>query len=194
MAAAACIAIVNVGCGDDEDASARGSGDAPSGTEAREPSPSPSPPSGGDAGAEGDERGRLPFSFSRPRGFLRGRAPEPIVASLLVDRRNAILISRFGGGAPTGAQLREAIQRKLTEAGVDARVTLERQPSGLELVATNLSEFRTTDQVAGRPVDARRLYFSAGNTIWEVNCQYTRQGRERVLAGCAHVASSLRPR
>jgi hypothetical protein len=135
----------------------------------------------------------LPFSFSRPQGFVRGDAPKPIVASFLLDRRNVILISRFGSGAPTASQLQEAIQRKLTEAGSKARATLKRNRGGLELIAINLSEFRTNDQVAGRPVAARRLYFSAGDTIWEVSCQYTPQERDRVLAGCARVASTLQP-
>ena len=195
FALAAWVAVVNLGCGEGEDASSRASGNAaqPSAA-APEPSERPSRPSGGDARGEVDAGRRLPFTVSRPSGFVRGRAAEPIVASLLLDRRNAILISRFGRGAPTGRELQEAIQRKLTEAGAGVRATLERQAGGLEVVAINLSEFRTSNQVAGRSVAARRLYFSARNTIWQVSCQYTRERRERVLAGCAHVESSLRPK
>jgi hypothetical protein len=195
VAAAACVCIVvDVGCGDDG-ASSRRSGDAaPSTTEAPERSQDPASSRKSDAGAGADDRARLPFSFSPPRRFIRGRAAGAIVASLLLDRRNAILISRFGSGAPTGEELQAAIQRKLTEAGSDLRATLERHAGGPDIVAIHLSEFSTSNQVAGRPVAARRLYFSAGNTIWELSCQYTREGRKRVLAGCAHVASSLRAR
>ena len=194
LAAAICICIINVGCGDDR-ASARRSGDAvPSRTAAPERSRDPASASRSDTRAGAGHRGRLPFSFSPPRRFIHGRAAGAIVASLLLDRRNAILISRFGSGAPTGEELQAAIQRKLTEAGSNVRAWLERHAGGPDLVAINLSDFSTSNQVAGRRVAVRRLYFSAGNTIWEVSCQYTREGRKRVLAGCAHIASSLRAR
>jgi hypothetical protein len=133
----------------------------------------------------------LPFAFSRPRGFLHGGTTATIVASMLLDRRNAILISRFGTGTPTSGQLKAAIQSKLS--GSNAHTTVEHR-RGFDFVTIDVSEFQGSNEVAGRQVAARRLYFVAGHAIWEVSCQYSRDLRKRVLAGCSRVATSLRRR
>jgi hypothetical protein len=189
--AAACFALFTTGCAVNHDAPSNESEASRAATP--EPARSSTSPRGGNAAARAKAHGGLPFSFTAPKGFLRGRALDPIVASLLIDRRNAILIARFGTGAPTGAQLQRAIQSKLTAAGSRARAIVKRQPGGLDVITIDVSEFPEGNEVAGRPVAARRVYFSAGNTIWEMSCQYTRERRARVLAACGEVASSLRP-
>ncbi len=181
---ASSFALLSLGCGDD----AASPPERTTATPVRTAAPS------GSAGAEAQERGGpgdLPFAFSLPKGFVRGRSTEQIVASVLLDRRNAILIRRFGHGEPTPEQLRDAIQSKVSAAARTERATLYDGP-GFDFVVLDLSQFRT--QVADQPVAGRRLFFSAGGAIWEVDCQYTREGRERVLKGCARVVSTLRPR
>lgn len=182
--------LLAAGCGggDEEPAAGGTAGPTASATATATPSPSTAAPLATEGGAD-DE---LPFAYGRPSGFIVGRKSGKVVGSLLIDRRNALLIGRFGSGSFRPAELRDTIERKLRAAGNSTPVRLER-PGAIELVRIDLEDFRTADTVAGQRVAARRLYFAAGDEVWEISCQYTRARRAKVLAGCDDLAASLRP-
>lgn len=101
-------------------------------------------------------------------GFIRGLAlpDREILASAVLDRRNAILLARasFADGAP--AEVRAALGRRLRQSGQSLPVT--------------------TETHGGTPMA------TVTDVGWELSCQYTAGRRATVLRGCVTVADTLR--
>jgi hypothetical protein len=130
--------------------------------------------------------------FAVPRGFVRGKAvpARGIVASAVMDRRNAIIVSEFGPQEVPPGELRDALAEKLRSAGVSTPVRIERH-QGISMPSITLDRFRSTNSIAGERVGAKRLYFSAAGRVWEVSCQFTPARRSAVLRACDEVASTI---
>jgi len=131
--------------------------------------------------------------FAVPQGFIRGKAvpARGIVASAVMDRNDAIIISQFGTQEVPPGELRDALAAKLRSAGVSTPVRVERH-QGISMPSITLDRFRSTNAVAGERVGAKRLYFSAAGHVWEVSCQFTAARRSAVLRACDQVASTIK--
>jgi hypothetical protein len=131
--------------------------------------------------------------FAVPRGFVRGKAvpARGIVASAVMDRRNAIIVSQFGPQEVPPGELRRALATKLRSAGVSTPVRVERH-QGISMPSITLDRFRSTNEIAGERVGAKRLYFSAVGRVWEVSCQFALARRSAVLRACDEVASTIK--
>jgi hypothetical protein len=131
--------------------------------------------------------------FAVPHGFVRGKAvpARGIVASAVMDRRNAVIVSEFGPQEVPPAELRDALAAKLRSAGVSTPVRVERH-QGISMPSITLDRFRSTNANGAERVAAKRLYFSAVGRVWEVSCQFTSARRSAVLHACDEVASTIK--
>jgi hypothetical protein len=132
----------------------------------------------------------LPFTLSYPPPYVEGRddPSRGVAASLLIDRRNAIIVTEFGPAALAPDQLEGALAAKLQ--GRPGAPPLVREQRGENVVFT--LTLAPSAPVAGQPVGARRLFFSAGDRVWEISCQFTARTRARAVRACDQIASSLR--
>jgi hypothetical protein len=135
----------------------------------------------------------LPFTFQYPPPFMEARsspALPTVLAAVLLDRRNAIVVTDFGTELPPD-EFGEALERKLQDGGFEGELSRQEGREVTTFSAVLDSESFSQGGVAGTDVGAKRYWFSGAGGSWEISCQFTGEKRREVLDACDQIAGTL---
>jgi len=142
------------------------------------------------------------FNFSYPKDWFKGSANKdadqstggkPTArAAVGFDDDNGVLMSRYDLSADvTAAELPDHVSEL---DGIVSQFSGQRSSGTVAdiggLPAVAYEEFALPEDPNGR--SSRVIFLFDGKTEYEINCQWTAQGRERVNQGCDQVLGTLR--